>query len=1452
MQQPRTRHTMLPIGLLVGLALPCAILAQAPAPMALPSGGAVTAGQARIQSGPGAMTIEQQSPKAIIEWQSFDVGRDAAVQFQQPTREAVTFNRVLDVNPSQIMGRIQANGQVFLSNANGVVFGSTAQVDVGGLIVTVHDIRDHDLLHGRLDFDSNSTAALINRGSLQARLGGYIAMLAPEVRNEGVVLAQEGTVAMASGRQISLTLQGSQLVSLSIAKPVVNALIENRHLVRADGGLVILSARSANALMESVIAQSGDVRAHSLLNRNGRVILDAGERGRLRVDGGISASGINRGTTGGRIVITGEQVELGPNAMVDARGEAGGGEVYLGGGWQGQDPNIRQAQAVTLESGSQVDASATQGGNGGTVVAWSNVHQDGRTRVQGALRATGGQASGDGGQIETSGARLDVRGISVDASATNGLPGQWLIDPYNVTISTSNSNTNNVDGDWTAFGDDSVIQNTDINDALDAGTAVVITTTGAGSQAGDIVVSAPIGSTQPLANLTLLADRNISVAAPISLEGTGSHVKLQAGGAVSGTAAISLNARVSADTLELVSTNGGAITQLSAMRASNLGIHAPDSAVTLQHQDNDIGLLAADVGSIGLVSNTLLDLQYGSGPGLTIGEAVGLSGVQSAGDASIASRQSHIYVLNDIDAGGALTLNAGQDRSPASFSLADERNVIVLSRGEPSCLGLECTALPSINATGLGLIYTGTIDGSQNAAFLAGEGSGRFRYYSDETITNFSQALGASGLHVVYRERPSLTAYADVNTVEYASTPDFSPRITGLLNGDAEGDAVSTPPSISIQATATSSSGHPVVGEHPTVVNADGVSDLGYAFVGVAGTAIVTPKAMFVEGFTVIDKVYDGSFGAQVTSDDPDAVTSTDLISGDRISVSSEGTFTSKDIGTDLNVMLSHTFGGPDRANYDITAQTEATASITRRPLNVGAEAADKVYDGTTTVSYSLIDNAIEGDLITATATQAAFDTKDAGLRTAQISGISISGNSAPNYELMNTATTATATITPLPIKISGLNIPSREYNGTSTIDVFTGTPEIATLAGDDVTVSHGDAFTLAYTSENVSSSNPVRLVGDNGTEAVLLSGADAGNYALMRPGSETAEALVDTTATILQKQLSFSSPSEAASRPYDGGVETTIAVGSVTGLVGTELVNISATGTFSSKEVGEDILVTARYTLENDPISGLASNYALADTEHLANITPKPIIISGINANDKVYDGNRRAAVNTSALTQSFLEETIGVVAGEELIISATGTFANAQAGTNKPVALASTYSGANRDNYEITDQAQTTATIEPRSGVIAISPGLYLSPTITSPGGVQPSTVVFGSNLANNYDARLANTPAEPAVSATLPGQLSSDHCGRNGSKPCQSGPQRLATQGRNLSVSPRLLSVTLLEPRELEQLSAEQIAALQEVEITSLKGPQLMVLLPRLSRTQRLWLRPNQVEELRQSLL
>jgi filamentous hemagglutinin family protein len=252
----------------------------------LPTGGQVNAGQASISQSGSTMTVNQTSQRAVVDWNSFNVGKDAQVNFQQPNAQSSTLNRVNEAQPSHIFGRITAPGQVVLVNPQGVYFGKTSSVDVGGLVATTHTAVADEYMKGQLKFNrQGATGAVVNEGELRAALGGYIALLAPEVRNHGVIVANLGTVALAAGEAYELKFDGQGALSnVRVTPAAINTLVENKHAIQAPGGLVILSAQAASRLQSAVVSNSGRIEATGLVSRAGRIILEAtskgGERGR--------------------------------------------------------------------------------------------------------------------------------------------------------------------------------------------------------------------------------------------------------------------------------------------------------------------------------------------------------------------------------------------------------------------------------------------------------------------------------------------------------------------------------------------------------------------------------------------------------------------------------------------------------------------------------------------------------------------------------------------------------------------------------------------------------------------------------------------------------------------------------------------------------------------------------------------------------------------------------------------------------------------------------------------------------------------------------------------------------------------------------------------------------------------------------------------------------------------
>ncbi|MBL8329745.1 MAG: filamentous hemagglutinin N-terminal domain-containing protein [Rubrivivax sp.] len=402
-----------------------AVLAQAaagsaaptPLPAAtLPTGERVVQGQASVQRQGSTMDIQQSTDKALINWQSFNVGSQASVRFQQPSAQAVTLNRVIGGDASQIAGRIQANGQVFLVNPNGVMFTQGSRVDVGGLVASTLDITDSDFQAGRYRFTrGNATGKVVNEGSLQAAPGGGIALLGSEVVNNGTIRATLGTVALAAGEAVTLSFDGGS-VGVQVDPANLRALVENNQLVQAEGGQVIMTARAANALLGAAINNRGTVSASSLVDQGGviRLVASTGTSISISINpltgereqGHIANSGQLRadGRTGGSIHIQSGQHDA--FGLASASGNAGaGGNVTV------------NAHRTVMPVQSELRADGQT--DGGRVSLAHALGEGGGAYLSGTLSASGSQ--GRGGQIDVSGRQLDLYATRVQAQgATAG------------------------------------------------------------------------------------------------------------------------------------------------------------------------------------------------------------------------------------------------------------------------------------------------------------------------------------------------------------------------------------------------------------------------------------------------------------------------------------------------------------------------------------------------------------------------------------------------------------------------------------------------------------------------------------------------------------------------------------------------------------------------------------------------------------------------------------------------------------------------------------------------------------------------------------------------------------------------------------------------------------------------------------------------------------------------
>ncbi|MDP3756801.1 filamentous hemagglutinin N-terminal domain-containing protein, partial [Polaromonas sp.] len=266
---------------------------------ALPTGGVVAAGGASITSTASTTTITQSTANAAINWQSFGIAAGQTVQFVQPGSTSVALNRVLGADPSSIMGNLSANGRVFLLNPNGVLFGSGAQVNVGGLVASTMSLSDAKFMSGDYSFTDAGNGSVVNQGNITAADGGYVALMGKTVSNQGVISARLGSVALAAGNAVTMDVAGDGLLNVSVTQGAVNALVENGGMINADGGRVLLTAQAAGNLLQTAVNNTGVIQAQTIGNRNGTILLLGDmQSGTMNVSGTLDASAPNGGNGG--------------------------------------------------------------------------------------------------------------------------------------------------------------------------------------------------------------------------------------------------------------------------------------------------------------------------------------------------------------------------------------------------------------------------------------------------------------------------------------------------------------------------------------------------------------------------------------------------------------------------------------------------------------------------------------------------------------------------------------------------------------------------------------------------------------------------------------------------------------------------------------------------------------------------------------------------------------------------------------------------------------------------------------------------------------------------------------------------------------------------------------------------------------------------------------------------
>lgn len=340
----------------------------------LPSGGTVVGGQGSINTSGKTLTVKQTSQNMAINWQDFSIAEGHTVNFNQPNAQAAALNRVTGNKVSEIRGALNSNGRVFLVNPNGVMFSSTARVDVGSLVASTLDISTEDFMAGNYRFEGASANAIVNQGNITAAQGGAVAMIAAQIINTGNISTPQGSTLMGAGSKVTLDLGGP--VKIEVEEALLETYIEQGGAIRAHGGLVYLTARAAGDLAASVINHTGVTEARTLASgKDGRIMLMGDmDSGQLKVAGTLDASA-PQGGDGGFIETSAASVSIAD--AIDVSTKAVNGET---GEWLIDPVNI------TI---------ATSGGNvTGTTIATALQTTDVTLDTSGSVSCTGASCSG--------------------------------------------------------------------------------------------------------------------------------------------------------------------------------------------------------------------------------------------------------------------------------------------------------------------------------------------------------------------------------------------------------------------------------------------------------------------------------------------------------------------------------------------------------------------------------------------------------------------------------------------------------------------------------------------------------------------------------------------------------------------------------------------------------------------------------------------------------------------------------------------------------------------------------------------------------------------------------------------------------------------------------------------------------------------------------------------------
>ncbi len=1123
---------------------------------ALPSDPTVQAGSVTFdESSPNALTVQQSTDKAIIDWRSFSIDSTERVDFILPSASGVTLNRVTGNEPSAILGKLTSNGNLFLINPNGILFGAGSQIDVNGLLATTSDIRNEDFLLGNYNFNipSPRNGTVVNRGTITASQGGLVALVAPGVLNEGIINARLGRVSLASGNTFTLDLYGDQLVNFGLGSQIVEqvtgldgkaltSLVSNSGKIFADGGTVLLNVNAASGVVDQVINMSGIIQARTAENINGKIILRGGDAGLVQVSGTLDATGFGTGETGGTIHVFGDDIALIDFALLNASGDAGGGEILVGGDYQGLG-DYPTASTVNVGRDVSIFNDAISTGHGGRSIFWA----DRRMRFFGSVYARGGREWGDGGFVEVSGKEELFFEGRVDTTAANGKRGKLLLDPEDIIIA-DGSGSGAVTFTFTEQNLEANLSTTDLeliatnsitlNDLSDnllsiniSGTANFIMTAGAGG----ITFQDTNDKIKTIGNIVLTAtggDLNLG-----SIESTTGNITLQ------GKNLVLAGSYNSAGTTSLTSSQGITLSSdFSSTGDANLNA---GTTITLAS-----GISVTSGGTLALTSTTGTTAQGA----VTVSSANGLT------------------LNDDFTSNGTATLNADSNNDGAgSFTVASGKTV--------------STGNNSLSITGADIALTGSLSSGTGTTTLLASNGGTIGLGAGAGVFSLSgaelQNITAGSLTI----GNSTTGNIVVDGVTAANSNNIAGTTT--LNATQSGKTVTFSGTASTFNALTANGGNGVA-VNTTVTTDAGNLALSGGTGSITGTGATTLTSS--QGITLnsdFSSTGDASLNAGTT-----------ITLANGISVSSGGTLSlTSTTGTTAQGAVTVSSANGLTLNDDFTSNGTATLNADSNNDGAGSftvASGKTVSTGNNSLSITGADIALTGSLSSGTGTTTLLASNGgtiglgAGAGVFSLSGAELQNITAGSLTIGNSTTGN--------IVVDGVTAAnSNNIAGTTTLN--------ATKSGSSATFSGTQSTFNALT---VNAQNGISVSENLTTVAAGIFDADSDN-----DGTGTFTVASGKTVSTGNNSLSVTGKDIALTGSLSSGTGTTTLLASNGGTIGLG----AGAGTFSLSDSELDNITAGNLSI-GDSTNGTISVDGVSVGNNIAGTTTLNATKAGSDVN--------------------------------------------------------------------------------------------------------------------------------------------------------------------------------------------------------------------------------------------